>query len=454
MKIKNKMRMAVVTMGLCTPIFTSLGANAASPSISINDGTYDLYVASGSQSSTDGTASYDSSSNTLTLNGFNGDDIVISGLTSLKINLIGDNTLSMGTTNDLNIPRGISASNVELLFNGTGSLTIDQSSVPGFSASAAAVYAGGITVESATLNIKAPVKTCLSSLNNWTTSSTVGSITIDSGNLNLACDTAMQSENIVINGGSTVIDGVLSSGITISKNLIVNDGQLTVNAESIGLGAAMTFYGDVEFKGGKTNIHGGQFGIEFTDFSGILGDTGHFSISGGSLNIDHVRRGIHMDDASANSYMEFVGGTTTIDAEYCVAEIIYDTENDKNIVLGNDMNLLPEDLSIEMKHEDYSGVYEEYIYYLASKGKEATSAIITDQDITPSSDDEEIVIPDTSGDTTTDNSSSKPTKKAPNTGASTEESNQMVAIFSIVPAIVASVLGLIVFLRSRKSIKL
>ncbi|MBQ1373493.1 hypothetical protein IIY66_01660 [Candidatus Saccharibacteria bacterium] len=456
MKTKTKIKAAIIAgIGLSAPFLANPGVYAASPSISINDGTYDLYVASGSQSSTDGTASYDSSSNMLTLNGFNGDDIVISGLTSLKINLIGDNTLSMNTTDDLNVPRGISASNVELLFGGTGSLTIDQSSVPGFSSSAAAVYAGSITVESATLNIKAPIKTCLSSLNNWITSGAVGSITINSGNLDLACNTAMQSENIVVNGGNTIIDGALSSVATMSKNLTVNDGQLVVNAESINLGSAMTFYGDVEFKGGETNIHGGQYGIDFTNLSGTLGDIGHFAISGGILNIDQVGGGIHIDDANANSYMEFAGGTTTIDAKYRVAEIIYGAENSKNILIGSNMNLFPSNSSVAMEHKDYSGVYEEYIYYLAAEGKAVTKAIITNQNISPAPDDnkDEIIVPDTATDTTSDKQSSTPTKKAPNTGVSTEETNQMISIFSIVPAVVVSVLGLITFLRARKSIK-
>lgn len=445
-KTKTKLKAAIVAgVGLSAPMFASFGAYADGPSISINNGAYDLYVASGSQSSADGTASYDSNSNTLTLDGFSGDDIVVSGLTSLKINLVGDNTLNMNTAN-VTVPRGINASNIELLFSGTGSLTIDQSTIPGFSSSAAAVYAGGITVESATLNIKAPIKTCLSSLNNWTTQGATGSITINSGNLNLACDTAMQSESITINGGNTAVNGVLSSSITKSKNLTINGGQLTINAESLGLGSAMTLYGSVEIKGGETNIHGGQYGIDFTNLSGTLGDIGHFAISGGILNIDQVDGGIHIDDANANSYMEFAGGTTTIDAKYRVAEIIYDSENSKNILIGSNMSLSPSDLSVTMEHKDYSGVYEEYIYYLASKGEAATNVIIADQDIVPVPDDDEIVVPDTAG--------NEPAKKAPNTGIFTEDQTHMVAIISITPIAIASICGLIHFIRSRKSIKL
>ena len=142
--------------------------------------------------------------------------------------------------------------------------------------------------------------------------------------------------------------------------------------------------------------------------------------------------------------MEFAGGTTTIDAKYSAAKIIYSAENSKNISIGSNMNLSPSDLSVEMEHKDYSGVYEEYIYYLASKGKAATSAIIADGDVAP--DNEDVIVPETSGQDSA--------KKAPNTGIFTGDQAQIIAIVSITPVVIASIFGIIHFVRSRKSIKL
>lgn len=444
-KIKNRLIGSVVAgVGLVVPMFAGFGAYAAGPEISINNGAENLYVSSGSQSSADGAANYDASTNTLTLNNFNGSNIVISGLNDINVSLVGENTLDMNTTSNT-IPEGITATDSALTVTGTGSLTVNQPNLPGFAASASIIKAGSITIDSATLNLTANSKSCLSSTTSSNVSLADGGITINSGTLTLACNTAMQSEDITINGGSLTVDGKLSSVVTISKNLTVNDGKLTINAESLGLGSAMTFYGSVKINGGETNIHGGQYGIEFTNLSGTLGSIGYFSISGGTLNIDNTDEGIHIDDANANSYMEFAGGTTTIDAKYSAAKIIYSDENDKNISIADKMFLSPSNLSVEMEHKDYSGVYEEYIYYLASNGQPATNITITDQTIAPESDsEEEIAVPDTAGNI----------KKAPNTGMSTGDQPHIIAIISIAPIILASIFGLIHFIRSRKSIKL
>ena len=462
----KKMRAALFAgFGLAVPLMVSNGVYATDPQITINNGAENLYVASGSQSSADGTASYDANANTLTLNNFNGSNITISGLDDINIHLAGENTLDMNTT-DSTIPQGITADDMALNITGSGSLTVNQPDLPGFASSASIIKANSITIDSATLNLAANTKTCLSSTANKLLSlSADGGITIKSGETTLACNVAMQSEDIIVNGGTLTVNGELSSSWTISKNLTINGGKLTINAESLGLGSAMTFYGSVRINGGETNIHGGQYGINFTNLSGTLGSIGYFSISGGVLNIDNVQGGIYVANANADSYMEFAGGTTTIDAEHSAAEIIYGAENDKNILIADKMFLSPKNLSVEMTYKDYSGVWEEYNYHLVSNGTVAKSIVITDQDPevldadnegeiavsdTNIDNEEEIAVPNTSAD------EQKETKvKTPDTGLGTGSQNYLAAAIITLPMLLGIAIGSVrYFIRSRKSIKL
>ena len=380
---------------MLAPLFFSVSTYAADPTITINNGAEELYVATGTKASADGKASYNATNNVLTLNNFDGDDIKISNLENITINLQGDNTISMATENSTGIPQGITAYNVDLTITGTGSLKVNPTNLSSFKTSASVIYANSITIDSATLDFKAPTRTCIASNNSWTTSGANGNVTINSGTLKLACDSAILSENITINGGNITIDNEFSSLIATSKNLTVNDGNLTINAPDLNLGSAMTFSGNVEIKGGKTTISGGQYGIDFTNLSGTLGQVGHFVITDGVLNINNVGNGIHLDDANEDSYIEFSGGTTTIEAKYKTAEIIYNAENDKNIKIADGMKLYPENLTVEMEYTNYSNVWEEYAYYLASDGKAVTFSILSDKEITPPADDEDLPVPDT-----------------------------------------------------------
>ena len=93
MKSRNTKRAILTSVGLVVSFFVSTGVYATDPQITINDGSENLYVASGAKASTDGTASYDSAANTITLNNFHGDDIKVSNLESIIISLQGENTL-------------------------------------------------------------------------------------------------------------------------------------------------------------------------------------------------------------------------------------------------------------------------------------------------------------------------------------------------------------------------
>ncbi len=456
MKNKNTKMAILAGIGFVASFFASTGVYAADPQITINNGSENLYVASGTKASVDGTASYDSITNTITLNNFHGDDIKVSNLESIIISLQGENTISMNTLDSNQIPQGINAGTAELTITGKGILKINRESLDGFKNSGTVVRANNIIIDYATLDLTAPTKACLIADSSWTANSARGDITINSGTLRLNCDTAMRGNNITINGGSTEVFGSFSSMVTMTKNLTVNSGKLTINADSINLGSAMTF-NNMKINGGEINIHGGQFGIQLTDLYGTFGSDGHFIISGGKLTIDNVDTGIYVGDAegaSDDSFIEFSGGTTIIDSRYGVAEIIYNDENDKNIIIGNNMNLHPEDLSVKMEFTDYSGVWQEYVYYLALNGSAAKNAIITDEDdVDP--DDEDVIpddtpVPDTADDTTNDSKEEKKkTPKASDTGGNTKDNSFVLSMFAVIPLTIAIISLMVHFTKNR-----
>ena len=431
-KIKS---LIISGLSLAAPILLSTSTYAVDPTITINDGVENLYVSSGTQASTDGTASYDASTNTLTLDGFHGDDIQVKNLENLTIQLKNDNTISMANENSWNIPQGITAYNTNLTITGTGSLKVNQTTLSGFDASASIIYANSITINSATLDFKAPAGACLASQNSWGLGSAQGTVTINGGTLKFACESAILSENIIINGGDTSVVDNFSSLITTSKNLTINNGNLTVNASGINLGSAMTFSGNIEINGGKTIIDGGQYGIELVNLYGS--QAGNFVINGGTLDIINADNGIYLNDTDENSYIEFSGGTTTISAKYKTAVIFYDAENDKNITIANGMNLYPENLTVKMEHTDYNG----YGYYLAANNKAVKLSILSDEEITPPTDDEQLPVPDTGSGT-----------KAPDTGFFTGEMDGTKAIIYAGAAILGTgILYLITYIVKRST---
>ena len=436
--MKKQKIIALIGAGILAPLFLGASTYAADPEITINNGAENLYVATGTKTSTDGKASYDAATNTLTLDNFNGDDIKISNLESATIALRGNNTISMATENTTGVPQGITAYDVDLTITGTGSLKVSQTTMSSLTSSASIIYANSITIDSATIDFEAPVRTCLSSNNSWVASNAHGNITINSGKIRLACNTAVLSENITINGGDIYVEKELSSEVVTSKNLTINDGTLTINAPTHRLGSAATFYGNIEINGGTTVINGGQYGIDFTDLSGTLSQVGHFKITGGVLDIKNVDYGIHLGDANENSYIEFSGGTTILDAKYSSAEIIFNTESDRNIIIADDMNLYPKNLDIKMDYTNYSNIWEEYVYSLASNDKIANYSIISDEEIN-APEEEPLPVPDTGTDT-----------KAPDTGFFTGEIDGTKAIIYVGAAILgAGVLYLITYSTKR-----
>ncbi|MBR3254369.1 hypothetical protein IKF88_01390 [Candidatus Saccharibacteria bacterium] len=417
---RNKLSLAIGASLLLPSVFIN-NIYAASPSIIIDGDQEDLYVSEGTKSNTGNTATYDASSNTITLNNFVGSSIKITSLEEITINLVGDNVLDMATLDGNSIPQGITASNVNLTITGEGKLSVNQENLSGFATSATVIRANSITISQATLDLTAPTKTCLNSNNSWTSSAANGNISINSGTVKLSCNVAMQAENININGGDVEINGALSNVYSLSKNLTVSGGRLVVNGENINLGSAMTFSGTVIFNGGSTEVHGGQCGVGFTNLSDTAGAVGSFQMKGGELQIDKADKGVCVDDASENSYIEFSGGTTVINAKNRAAEIVYRSgENEKNIILGNNLYFTPSDISVSMDYKDYSGVWEEYIYYLASNSNPAKSVIITD------------IEPEDDSDSATDKEEDKEEDKdeeisVPNTGLFTGKDNGLKA---------------------------
>ena len=417
--LKNKKQLAVGAL-FCSALFAPIvgigTVYADGAEITINGGTEDLYVETGSESSTDGTATYDAETGVLTLNNYNGGGIYATGLEELIIMLEGENVISMSELESGFAWYGIGAPDAIIDIEGTGSLKIDESDrTTSWGASSSAILAGHIEIghddaSEPIIDILAPTRTCLFSSGSWTSSRASGSITIFQGDLKLSCNAAMQAYYIGIVGGNTEINGILSSTSTLSTILRVYGGVLTVNGKD-GLGSNVTLNKAMFIEGGVVNINNGQYGIHFTDLSGTAPyDVNCFLITGGELNINNVEHGIRLedgvnssseDDVVDGSFISFDGGTTRINAKYGAVEAFYDDDNnDKSILMTEDMILYPSGLSVELDVTEYTSTRKEYKYYLAANGSAATSVIITDDEsaIEIEDDDEEesdIVVPNT-----------------------------------------------------------
>ena len=438
--MKNSARLgvsALVGAGFLFSFLMGTGAYAAGPQITINNGAEDLYTASGIKTSTDGTASYNSTTNTLTLDGFNGSDIYASGLEDITVFLGGENTLTM-YDDDYFKTRGINVNDAALTITGDGTLKVDRTDLKMNGGSV--IKAKSVTIDSAELDLSANVSTCINTV------ASSGSIIMNSGMVTLGtCGFAMHSENIIINGGTLTSNVALTETINIeskSKNFTLNDGEVTVSTEN-SISAAMMFSGNVEIKGGSLKTNGGSAGIEI-----FKGNSGHFSISGGLLEINNADTGISagstFETSDEGSYLEFSGGTTVVNAKKSVAAIMYGKKKtDNNIIIGEKMSLYPTDLTVMMKSNEYTDTWYDYTYYLSSDGEEVKNAVITDDDAVIPDDDtdaDDVPVPDTAA-------------KTPNTGSGIEGHEYVVAFVSVIPIVVASILGVRKYVRSNKKIK-
>lgn len=378
---KINMPAAISLSIACLVSLSTCGVYAEStPEIYINNKSENLYVDTGTKTSTDGKAKYDSANNILTLSNFSGNDIQISNLETTSIKLEGTNTLTLNTTDRNLIPISLNAPNSNITITGSGTLNIQSDTVSGFSASAAAIRAKNINIETATLNISAPVATCISS-SSWTVGNGgQGNVTINSGTLNLKCNSSIQAENVTINNGVITAEKNFSSLISASKNFVMRGGKLTLN-NGPSLGSGMQFTQNINISGGDLTIHGGQYGLTIDDISGTGGTAGSFKISGGTLTIDNADNGIVVN-GKENSFMEFAGGTTKINAKYESAYIVYtnSAHDSRNIVLGQTIFLAPTNLSVKKDVTDYSGVWTEYKYSLTTNNKAAKNVIISDEE--------------------------------------------------------------------------
>ena len=410
---------------------------AASSSITINNDAESLYVETGTKASADGTATYDSATKTLTLNNFHGDDIYVQELDQLTISLKGKNTLTMDTYVSLNAAyRALSASKTALKITGTGSLSIDKDigSKGGVPVSAAA-----IDIDSVTLNINVP--NAYECLRANTTTSIIGivegvqtsPIKIESGNLTFSCKSAAESKSLIINGGNIIVNGNLSDVVDPIENIEINGGTTSVN------NGYVLLTGNLRINGGTLNIHPAfGAGISLEQRALASHEVGSIKITGGNLNIDNVSDGIQLDNATADSYIEFSGGTTKITAKENAVSISFkdNSEHSKHIIIKDNMYLLPKDTNI-MTSTLFKGWY-----FIKSKDKEII--ITDDKTLLPKEDTTEEEKPEVIVDTSKEEPEAKTEKaevKAPDTGVFSEDSSKAI-IVTISVSLVAIISGI------------
>lgn len=448
----NYTKLFLAGLGLATSFFVGAGAYAANdPSITINDSTDNLYTTG---ANTENTVVYDSNANVLKLKNFHGDRVVVSNIDSITIELEGENTLSMASYGVAGSDaKAIYAPNTDLTLAGDGKLTVVDQTPNDFKINASdVVVVKNFTLDGATLDLAFNTGACIGSDNAWGTKI---NITVNSGSMKLSkCLNGIETvDAFTVNGGTVEFGDDIayptSTYGSLTKNLKVTGGLLKVTGSSSG---AIHVSNSVEISGGKVEIDMKGFAtpIQIEKDSANNGSSSkrYFLISGGDLIINSEQCGITVEDADAESFIKFAGGTTTINNpnKSCKSvKITYGAENNPNIIIDKKMNLSPSDLLVKMEHNDTFGTYT---YYLDSETDKMQNFVITekipDDPADPSDDkkdEDDVVVPSTSG------------KKAPNTGSNTNNQNYAIAAAIILPVLIGAGVGVAYYIRSRKTIK-
>ncbi len=453
--MKNKFIVAAGA-SLLLPSIIMGSANAADPSITINNSTDNLYTQGFNP---DHTVTYDAANNVLKLSNFHGDRVVISNIDDITITLEGENTLSMASYGNAGSDaKAIYAPNTNLTINGDGKLTVADQTPNDFKINASDVIVmKNFILNGATMDLSFNTGACIGSDSGWGTKS---NITINSGSLKLSkCLSGMSTiDTFAINGGLVDISDVGNPTGTygsLTKNLKVTGGILKVANST----SAIHVSNSIDVSGGEikvdtTNSLSTPIQIDKDSANNGSDTKRYFSISGGKLEINAKQCGISVKDADSESYINFAGGTTIINnpnTSCSSVNITYGQENNPNIILSENVKLSPSDALVKMKFTKYTETWKEYMYYLTSETSDMKKLVITDSgesegnpsnpENTNKDDSEDVPVPNTSA-------------KSPNTGENTNNQNYAIVASIILPVLLGITMGIRYFVRSRKSIKL
>ncbi len=272
----------------------------------------------------DGTASYDKSSNTLTLNGYDGNAIKATG--DLNIHIIGTNTAE---STDHKVP-GISCEQGTLIFTAEDdNSTITARGYVGNSSEPVGenmTYGAGISAENIVIN----GGDIYTAGGKHSTNSTGGvgiyssNITVNSANLtatgiigqNSVASEAINAESLTINGGGKVSAIGGTAGINISDFVSIIDG----NIYSYGYNGAIL---------GRISMHKGSFtSTGYENGTGLI--TGSIIMYGGELTANAGTSGV----ALKKSETEFITADDIDISNYADSMIYVKEELNSNMTEG------------------------------------------------------------------------------------------------------------------------
>jgi len=272
--------------------------------------TYGLYVAGKSVNAKnkndvlgDGTVSYDSSKNALTLKNANitsSAGISYSGTSDFGVVLEGNNSIDNVSSNGTGIYMGNAATSI----GGTGSLTITTAGN--------GITAKNLTVNSGTVHtsgyvgisaISAPGFGLTMNGGTVTAIGTAGpgvnasSLTANGGSLTASGIIGIQpADTIEISGGTVSASGATAPGL-IARSITITKGSLTVSSESsVGISES-----------GMMTVNGGKLAVTKSG-NGAPGIIGFLTVNAGNVDISGVGIGV------ASGTVKLNGGTTIIDS--------------------------------------------------------------------------------------------------------------------------------------------
>ena len=377
-------KIIVASLGAAFALTPFLGAvnsfAVAPPSITINNRAEELYVTTGTKSNTTGNVTYDATTNTLTLNNFNGTNVEIDNLESITVKLEGENTLALSDNTDVR-RKSLYANEAKLFITGSGSLSVDIDS------NDVNVIIGStqdIVIDGPTLSLKASdqgANTCIGS--------SEGNVDIKSGVLNLGCGHNIIANTTTIDGGT--IESIAPFGeMTTNKKLVINDGTITIKRGSSfpKIMSSLAAEESIIINGGSVVIDGLQDGKPTSEGIGVARDSenrnGFFEMNGGILSIKNVYYGVHFNYTGDESSAKFTGGTATIDADKNIVLFNYETEQDHTddiIVIKEGMYTSPKNMMVSKTDLSNNTVG----YILTANGEPVMKAIISDMAINDSS---------------------------------------------------------------------
>jgi len=324
----------IITMALMlfipNEVSAAPGANAQLDVIDANDNVFHFCnggIITGVEipgtSSTNPSASYDETSNTLTLNNFNGRSIIATDMgDDFEIKVIGNNTTTIIETDDA------------VKFIGDGSLTVDVDEWETsqlFMGTELGIFAtnkveiNGPTIKMTLNNTGVPAQGIISE----------GAIKIDSGKIEIQGNFGMGINcynfgQININGGNLTISA-LDCAISSQEKVEINGGNLKLKSENMGIYAGNR----IILNGGITEIEAGNMAVLveniYEDISLTLSD---------KMKIDEgvkVTKGTHDFYGHTSHFATFSKGTVTFDPQ--TYEFINATKNitikDSNVTTGN-----------------------------------------------------------------------------------------------------------------------